>query len=157
MFSQTAEYALRAAVYLASHPDQLSSSEVLARHTRVPRGYLSKVLNDLVEAGIAVSRRGPNGGFTLAREAALVSVLDVVNAVDPLKRITTCPLGIPSHGTQLCTLHRRLDDAIATVERALSSASLADMVDRPGPRSECVFPLQPRVQPTIKGSRRRTR
>jgi Rrf2 family transcriptional regulator, nitric oxide-sensitive transcriptional repressor len=148
VFSQTAEYALRAAVYLASHPDELASSETLALHTKVPQGYLSKVMNDLVAAGIAISRRGPRGGFVLARPSIQITVLEVVNAVDPLKRITTCPLGIPSHGTKLCKLHRRLDDAIATVEKALGDATLADMVER-STRTDCSFPLQP-VQPTVK-------
>jgi Rrf2 family protein len=146
VFSQTAEYALRAAVYLAMHPEGLVGSETLAKETRVPHGYLSKVLNDLVEAGIANSRRGPSGGFCLARPSTQITVLEVINAVDPIRRIATCPLGIPSHGTRLCRLHRRLDDAIATVESALSASTLADMVERPGPRSECSFPLQPRIR-----------
>ena len=151
MFSQTAEYALRAAVYLAMHPEGLVGSGLLAKHTKVPHGYLSKVLNDLVDAGIANSRRGPSGGFCLARPASEITVLNVINAVDPIRRISTCPLGIPSHGPQLCRLHRRLDDAIATVESALAASTLADMVDRPGPRAECSFPLSPRIRRASRG------
>ena len=156
MFSMTAEYALRAAAYLATHTDGLSNSAAIAKTTKVPQGYLSKILKDLVEAGIVSSQRGPNGGFALARPAGSLTVLEVINAVDPIERITTCPLGIPSHGVNLCRLHRRLDDAIAMIERSLGDSTLAEMVEQEGPRQDCTFPLEPAapVTPTVKGAKR---
>jgi Rrf2 family nitric oxide-sensitive transcriptional repressor len=148
LFSSTAEYALRATVFLATGGEGLRSSAEIASATKVPQKYLSKVLNDLVEAGLILSRRGPNGGFRLAREAREISVLEVVNAVDPVRRIVTCPLGIPSHGTRLCLLHRKLDDTIKLVEDALRAASITDMTE-PGPvKGRCVFP-------TVRGGRLR--
>lgn len=146
MFSSTAEYALRAIVYLATHDDGLCSSQSIAAATRVPPNYLSKVLKDLVEADIIVSQRGPRGGFALARKSSQISVLDVVNAADPIRRIETCPLGIPTHGNNLCRLHRRLDDAIALVEQTLKNASIADMTEPSTAGSKCLFP-------TIKGAK----
>ncbi len=139
MFSSTAEYALRAVVYLATHREGLSSSQVIAEATKVPPGYISKILKDLVEAGIILSRRGPSGGFELARDPEKLTVLDVVNAADPIQRIVTCPLGIPSHGTNLCRLHRKLDNAIATVEKALASSTIQEMVE-PQSGGKCTFP-----------------
>lgn len=152
MFSSTAEYALRAVAYLATQTERLSSSQTIAEHTKVPAGYLSKVLKDLAQAGVVNSQRGPNGGFSLAIPAETLSVLAVINAVDPIQRIKTCPLGIPSHGTNLCRLHRRLDDAIAMVERTLAETTILAMIDRKV-SSTCAFPLQPSeaVVPTVKG------
>jgi Rrf2 family transcriptional regulator, nitric oxide-sensitive transcriptional repressor len=144
MFSQTAEYALRAAVFLAGRPEGLFSSQVIAETTKVPAGYLSKVLQDLVEAGIVRSQRGPNGGFALDRPAAGISVLEVINAVDPIQRIHSCPLGLKEHATQLCKLHLALDGAIATIESALQSSTLADMLN-PATPGKPVFP-------TVKGA-----
>jgi Rrf2 family protein len=140
MFSSTAEYALRAAVFLAGMDGRAATSQQVAAATRVPAGYLSKVLQDLVRAGLVSSQRGPGGGFTLARPAEEVSALDVINAVDPLERISTCPLGI--HGANLCPLHRRLDKALELVEEALGASTIAEMVERPR-GSSCKFPAAP--------------
>jgi Rrf2 family protein len=140
MFSSTAEYALRAVVYLATHRDGLVSSHTIAQATQVPPKYASKVLQDLVTAGIITSRRGPSGGFSLARSADKLSVLDVLNAVDPFHRIQTCPLGIPSHGKRLCRLHRTLDDTIAKVEETLRHATIEDMITPSKDDAKWTFP-----------------
>lgn len=129
MLSQTVEYALRAMVHMAAlPPDTAATSEAIAARTKVPRGYLSKILRDLVVAELIHSQRGPSGGFTVARPASRITILDVINAVDPLKRITKCPLGNPAH-LNLCPLHRRLDDAFAMIEREFKSTTLAEMIE----------------------------
>jgi Rrf2 family protein len=140
MFSSTAEYALRAIVHLATERARPLTAQHIARVTRVPAGYLSKIMQDLARARIVHSQRGPNGGFTLAREADHLSVLDVVNAVDPIKRITECPLGLPEHGLNLCRLHRRLDDAIATVEKSFRESMIAELMSPARSGSRCLFP-----------------
>jgi Rrf2 family protein len=137
MFSQTTEYALRAIVWIASHPGMPLTTRRIAATTRVPAGYLSKVLQSLVRAKLVRSQRGLHGGFTLSKPPDRISVLEVVNAVDPIQRIATCPLGLKSHGTSLCALHRRLDEAIAHIERAFSLSTLADLVAE----SESIPPL----------------
>jgi Rrf2 family protein len=133
LFSQTVEYALRAVVHLASLDGKPVNSESIAAATRVPQGYLSKVMRDLVVAGIVLSQRGPRGGFTLARDAQRISILEVVNAVDPIHRIRRCPLGNPAHAV-LCPLHRRLDDAAAQVENAFRESKIAELLQGAGPR-----------------------
>lgn len=128
MFSSTAEYALRAAVDLAAHPGEPRTSQQVAKDSQIPAGYVSKILQDLGKAGLVTSQRGPNGGFMLARPAKEISVLEAINAVDPIQRITRCPLNLPAHSKRLCKLHQHLDDAIAKVESAMANASLAELV-----------------------------
>ncbi|MDX2148175.1 MAG: Rrf2 family transcriptional regulator [Planctomycetota bacterium] len=129
MLSQTVEYALRAMAYLATlAPDDACNSEAIANRTHVPRGYLSKVLRDLVVAQLIHSQRGPSGGFTLARKAQSISLLEIVNAVDPIQRVTRCPLGNSSH-LKLCPLHRRLDNAIGLIEDEFARTSLAEVLE----------------------------
>lgn len=129
MLSQTIEYALRAMIHLAAlGPDSAANSETISARTKVPKGYLSKILRDLVVGGLILSQRGPNGGFTLARPPASISMLDVVNAVGPIDRIKTCPLGNPEH-VHLCPLHRRLDDAMGMIEREFARTSLAEILE----------------------------
>ena len=134
MISQTAEYALRAVVFLADHPNSASTVTQIAEATRVPAGYLAKVMQNLSRAGVVRSQRGLNGGFTLARDATELTVLEVVNVVDPVRRYPECPLGLPNHGKQLCPLHRRLDDAARALEDAFGRTKLADLLEVPKSR-----------------------
>lgn len=133
MISQTVEYALRAMVVLAQNPDSPQTAQSIAATAKLPTDYLLKVMQALGRAGLVNAQRGKHGGFTLAREADAITILDVLNSVDPIQRIHRCPLGLKSHGTRLCALHRRLDSALALVEDAFSSTTLSDILDSPGP------------------------
>lgn len=128
MFTQTAEYALRAAVALASREGSLTAAEIAAE-TQVPLQYLSKVLQGLNRAGLVTALRGKYGGYQLARPADQISVLDVLNATSPLLRIHHCPLGRPEHQAQLCPLHQQMDDAMALVEARLGASRLSDLTE----------------------------
>jgi Rrf2 family transcriptional regulator, nitric oxide-sensitive transcriptional repressor len=132
VISQTTEYALRAVVWLASHPDRPLTAQQIAEATRVPAGYLAKVLQGLSRAGLLRSQRGLGGGFTLARDPADLSLWEVVQAVDPIRRITGCPLGLELHSNRLCALHQELDDAIAQVEKDFSRCSIASLIEDRG-------------------------
>ena len=150
MFSQTVEYALRAMVYLASSGPEPQATGTIATATKVPQAYLVKVLQSLNRAGLVQSQRGVGGGVSLARPPEELTILEVVNAVDPIKRLATCPLGLPSHGANLCPLHRRMDNALAMVEGAFRSTTLAEVLAEPTQsRPLCDFPLlTPADQPT---------
>jgi Rrf2 family nitric oxide-sensitive transcriptional repressor len=131
MFSLTTEYALRVVVFLATLRGTPATTRQIAAATRVPEGYLSKILQNLGRAGLIKAQRGLHGGSTLARNPKELSIYDVVEATGPLPRIKTCPLELPSHGTNLCPLHKRLDDAMAMVERALRDSCVADLLAEP--------------------------
>ena len=128
MFSQTAEYALRVVAYLATLKGEPATTRQVAAATRVPEGYLAKVIGSLNKAGVVTARRGLHGGSALARPADEITIYDVMQAVAPLPRIRTCPLGIKSHGTALCPVHRRLDNALAMVEQAFRDSTIAALV-----------------------------
>jgi Rrf2 family protein len=128
MFTQTAEYALRAVVSLADSDGQPLTTQQIAKTTQVPLDYLSKVMQSLGRSGLVESQRGKHGGFKLAKPANRLTILDVLNAVDPLPRIHTCPLRLKGHGKQLCPLHRRLDDAVSTVEKAFADTPISDLL-----------------------------
>ena len=142
MISQTVEYALRAVVFLAGQAPEARTTEQIAIATRVPKAYLSKVLQGLVRAGVVHSQRGIGGGMTLVKAPSALTLLEVVNAVDPIGRIHECPLGLKSHGVRLCPLHRKLDDALAKFEEAFRSTTLAEILDEPTDSVPlCDFPL----------------
>jgi Rrf2 family transcriptional regulator, nitric oxide-sensitive transcriptional repressor len=127
MISQTLEYALRAMVSLAHHHAQARTAEQLAKDTQVPGMYLSKIMQGLVRAGLVTSQRGPGGGFKLSRDPEEITVWNVVYAVDPFPRIRECPLKLATHGKNLCPLHRKLDDAMGTVEDAFRTTALSEL------------------------------
>lgn len=130
MISQTAEYALRAVVSLAQAHGRLTHPEIAAA-TRVPPGYLSKVLQALVREGIVASLRGTGGGFELAVPPEQLTLLAVIAAIDPIERLRTCPLGLPEHAERLCPLHHSLDQAAESAEEALAAVTIADLLADP--------------------------
>jgi len=133
VISQTSEYALRAALFLAARSDNSpASAHEISDAVRVPVGYLQKILRMLARHGILVAQRGTNGGFSLAKVSTSISVLDVLKASETeLQRIVRCPLGIEGH-TSLCSLHRLLDDEMARAERTFARTTLADLLDGEG-------------------------
>jgi Rrf2 family protein len=131
MFSQTVEYALRAVVHLAAEAPAARTTDQIAVATRVPKAYLAKVLQGLSRAGVVHSQRGIGGGMTLTKTPDELTILEVVNAVEPLGRIRECPLGLAAHGVRLCPLHRRMDNALATVEAAFAQTTLAEVLAEP--------------------------
>ena len=133
MFSQTVEYALRAVVFLADQAPNGQTTGQIAEATKVPPAYMSKVLQGLCRAKVLRSQRGIGGGMSLVKTPEEITILDVVNAVEPIGRIESCPLGLKAHGVQLCALHRRLDNALATVEEAFRSTTLAEILADPNP------------------------
>ncbi len=131
MISQTAEYGLRAVAHLAGCAAASQTTQQIADRTLVPLSYLSKVLQALTRAGLLKSQRGLHGGFSLLRDPETLTVYDVVQAVDPLRRLTTCPLGLAIHGTHLCPLHRRIDDALCLLEQSFRESTIAELLREP--------------------------
>jgi Rrf2 family protein len=146
MFSQTVEYALRAVVFLADKSPAACTTDQIAEATQVPKPYLSKVLQNLGRNGIVRSQRGIGGGVTLANTPEELTILEVVNAVEPIERIVTCPLGLKSHGKNLCPLHRRMDDALASVEAAFGTTTLAEILSEPTGSPPLCDPALPDVR-----------
>ena len=132
MLSKTHEYALRAVTFLAGRNGAPAAADLVAEKTKVPRRYLTRVLQDLVAAGLVTSRSGPRGGYELAPGAERLSILEVVNAVAPIERIRSCPLGLTTH-TELCPLHAQLDKAYAATEAALSQVTIEELVNSTSP------------------------
>ncbi|MDQ8184615.1 Rrf2 family transcriptional regulator [Pelagicoccus sp. SDUM812002] len=128
VISDTAEYALRAVVWLVQTPDESQTTRQISEGTRTPLDYQSKVLQLLAKSGITKSQRGTGGGIRLNVPPEGLTVLDVINAVDPIQRIHSCPLGLKEHGNCLCPMHSGLNDAVKTVESAFANTLVADLL-----------------------------
>ena len=142
MLSQTTEYALRAVVYLASHPGETASRQLMSEQISVPVDYLHKVLKELSAQKIVKTLRGPGGGYQLKCNPLKTTILDVVRVFQAIPRVERCPLGLEEH-RQLCPLHRELDKAAATIEAAYANVTIAQLIPKPIARSACRFPKTP--------------
>jgi Rrf2 family protein len=131
MISQTSEYALRAVVCLAQSPDKPHTTAEIARQTKVPEHYLAKVLLTLAKHEVVYSKKGLHGGYMLANTPDNLPLLDVINAVDPIKHIKSCPLKLKSHGTNLCRLHKRVNDSIDLIEELFRTSTVGTILSDP--------------------------
>ena len=154
MLSQTTEYALRAMSCLAYMPEGLVSTSQLADVTKVPMNYLAKVLQSLAKANLITGRRGVGGGYRLARPPQEISLLDVINSIDPIEPITECPLKLENHSGRLCPLHSRLDQAARAMIERFEGISLHDMIaEDPDIRPLCDPKMTAQVELTLSGSK----
>jgi Rrf2 family protein len=133
LFSLTIEYAMRAMVALAAGDGTAMTTRQIADTMKVPQSYLSKVLQALVRAGLVHSTRGLKGGFVLALAPQDLNLMEILNAVSPYKRIESCPLDLKGHSSELCPLHRRLDQAMAMVQEAFEGTTLAEILSEENP------------------------
>ena len=131
MISQTVEYALRAMTVLARNASISLTGREISHAADIPPKYATKVLQSLAKGGLINAVRGTGGGYTLNMASDQISMLDIVNCINPIQRIKRCPLNRPEHRQQLCPLHRRLDQAIATTERAFQETCLTELTEAP--------------------------
>ncbi len=142
MISQTAEYALRAMTFLALRERTVCTNTEIAKATLIPVGYLAKVMQALTRARIVRSQRGLNGGFTFHKDPAEVSLLEIIDAVDPIRRFHECPFGLETHVKGLCRLHGKLDEAGQALAKIFGEATVAQLLETSDDKtSGCTFPI----------------
>ena len=96
-----------AVVTIAQHDGVPCTAQKISAITQVPAPYLSKMMQGLVPQPSHVKTR-LHGGFVLTKKPSELTILEVVDAVEPFKRIRQCPMNIETHTGTLCPLHRRL-------------------------------------------------
>lgn len=128
MLSQTTEYALRAMACLAHAPDRLTATPELAKHTAVPPNYLAKVLQQLSAAELITGRRGVGGGYRLARKAEEIRLVDVINAVTPVRRFDLTPDQPEGECPDLGPLYEQLDQAARSLISHFEATTLSDLI-----------------------------
>ena len=130
MLSQTAEYALRAVLYLATNttnrPVRVGE---MAQALRIPRNYLSKILHLLARADVLVSTRGKHGGFQLAVAPGQLALLRIVAPFDRLDERRRCLLGRPQCSDRTaCAAHTRWKDVAERVTSFFLETTVADLL-----------------------------
>lgn len=130
MLTRSSEYALQAMIYLAQQSDeQRVPGSQIAEHTQVPKKYLSKILGDLVRAGILDSAPGKKGGFRIPRSPKEIFLFEVLAPFEPvLAHRRPCPFGNRAcSDDDPCAGHERWSEVRETYSRFLQGTSIYDI------------------------------
>jgi len=97
IFSKKCELALQAVLFLSTQEkNQMTNAREISSRLKIPKEFVSKVLQSLTESGIVDSKKGKGGGFFLARPSNQITLLDIVVAIDSLEIFHKCVLGFPN-------------------------------------------------------------
>jgi Rrf2 family transcriptional regulator, iron-sulfur cluster assembly transcription factor len=124
-------YAIRAVVTLAREgSDHVLAARHIARQMDIPVRFLPQVLGDLGRAGIVEARLGRAGGYRLARDAAHISLLDIIEATEGDARRQTCVLTGQRCGeaSPPCDVHQVFSDAQVAILTRLAETTVADVL-----------------------------
>src|SRR5690606_1115699 len=137
LFSRGCEYGLRAALYLVSlKANGYVPIRKLSDDLDIEFHFLTKQFQQLAEAGLVRSQRGPRGGIALARPADQITLLDIVLAIDGPELFTECVLGLPGCGeAEPCPLHPHWATERQHLRTMLEGTNLQDMAARIGRES----------------------
>jgi cysteine desulfurase len=129
--TRRADYALRAMLALAQCGGETVSGAAIARTRGISPYFITQVMGDLVRAGLVEARVGRSGGYRLARSAADISVLAVVEAIEGDSRRRSCVLRTaPCRSDEPCAMHEIFTQAQNALIERLSRSTVADAVRR---------------------------
>ena len=112
-------------VLLAGSKGHSTTCGALSKAGHIPQQYASKVLNTLRRAGMVKGQRGRYGGFVLGCDPTQATLLDVVNAIDPVQRTERSP---DHQSPVLVLIDQHIDRAIRQMEKTLGETTLSDLV-----------------------------
>ena len=133
--SKKADYALIAMKHLALRGDGSSSAREIASLYDIPIELLAKILQRLVRRGLLASQQGTRGGYQLARVPALISVADVIQAIDGPVTVTACSTAEGSSCEQFakCNVRDPLWRVRERILSALGECTIAELAADPPP------------------------
>ena len=128
--SRSIGYALLAVSYIARHNSgKITLSQDISKQYDIPLEYLLKILQQLVRANVLRSKRGPRGGFSLAKPPKKITMLQIIEAVDgPV--VSQLNLAEQTHGARFSVRAEKIyEKAIAQIRAVLNKAKLSSLVE----------------------------
>ena len=128
IFSKSCELGLQAVLFLSTKSKKIYRAEEISTELKVPKEFVSKVLQILTASGIVGSKKGKNGGFFLAKLPDQIKLIDIVEAIDGLYVFKSCVLGFPgcSHETP-CPVHDQWGKLREEALKMLSEETLENL------------------------------
>jgi len=132
LITKASEYAILSLIILSKTKEPFGS-ERLSNELQIPKSFLAKILQSLAKKNILKSFKGVNGGFTLAKNARDISMLDVISSVEgKAPAVFECSPSIeecPSNRASICSLWPFLNKLQIEIDIFLSQLTLADILE----------------------------
>ena len=132
LLSKSCVYGVQAAIYMASLPrNEYVSIQEIANNLKISFHFLTKVLQNLTQAGLMVSYRGPNGGIALARPSSSISLADIIDAIDGSDIFHECLFGLPGCGVaDPCPAHENWTTMRSRLHNLCNTLTLEELGKR---------------------------
>lgn len=126
IFSKKCEYAIQAILYLSSlDADRVVNAQDISEELKIPKEFISKILQELTFSGIIDSKKGKGGGFSLAKSPDQIKLIDLVYAIDGDGIFHQCVLGFPNCTSEApCPVHERWSKLINETHHILSNETI---------------------------------
>lgn len=132
MFSTTCHYALQAMLYIAYHhaDNQHIELKIIAEKQKIPKYFLSKILQLMVRRKLLISMKGPTGGFRLNKDPDEIYLIEIVDATDGLEIFNQCGIGFKKcDDKNPCPIHDDFKKIRNQVQLLFENTSLKQMVE----------------------------
>ncbi len=132
LYSKPTQYALRALSFIVHYGGQdCCRAEQIAREEKIPKHFLSKILQRLALAKILNSVKGPHGGFSCARDPKQISLKQIVGVFEDLEtNLNECAIGwARCSDDQPCALHQRYKPLRQAIDQYLEATNLATFIE----------------------------
>ena len=132
IFSKKCELALQAVLFLSIQKEKrIFNAQEISEEMKVPKEFVSKVLQILTDSGIVGSKKGKSGGFYLAKKPSSIKLIDIVEVIDGKEIFNSCVLGFPgcSHN-EPCPVHEKWGPVRDNVLKMLSEETLEQLKEK---------------------------
>lgn len=132
IFSKSCELGLQAVLFLSVKKEKvIFNAEEISKELKVPKEFVSKVLQMLTNSGIVGSKKGKSGGFYLAKSPANIRLIDIVEAIDGMDVFKSCVLGFPGCSSESpCPVHDKWGKLRDEAYRMLSEETLEQLKEK---------------------------
>jgi Rrf2 family transcriptional regulator, iron-sulfur cluster assembly transcription factor len=131
-FSKACELGIQAVLFLSIKKGKIIfNAEEVSRELKVPKEFVSKVLQILTNSGIVGSKKGKSGGFYLAKSPSQIKLIDIVEAIDGLDSFKSCLLGFPGCSSEKpCPVHDKWGKLREEAYKMLGSDTLEQLKEK---------------------------
>jgi Rrf2 family transcriptional regulator, iron-sulfur cluster assembly transcription factor len=130
-FSKACELGIQAVLFLSTKEKEVYNAEEVSKQVKVPKEFVSKVLQTLTSSGIVGSKKGKNGGFYLAKTPSQIKLIDIVEAIDGLGSFKSCLIGFPDCSSETpCPIHEKWGKLREEAYKMLSKETLEHLKEK---------------------------
>jgi Rrf2 family protein len=131
-FSKACELGIQAVLFLSIKKEKVVfNAEEISKELKVPKEFVSKVLQTLTHKGIVGSKKGKNGGFYLAKNPNNIYLIDIIEAIDGDKIFKSCVLGFPGCSNENpCPVHNKWGRLRDEAYKMFAKESLAQLKEK---------------------------